>query len=79
MRLEIFQKFHEIFKYFKVKYFIVHLRLQQTDITSFMTVIRRLENLFVARSSGDVGRRMFLSSSLLNPLMHSRLHCRQRR
>ena len=25
MGLEIFQKFHEIFKYFKVKYFIVHL------------------------------------------------------
>jgi len=25
MRLEIFQNFHEIFKYFKVKYFIVHL------------------------------------------------------
>jgi len=23
--LEIFKKFHEIFKYFKVKYFIVHL------------------------------------------------------
>ena len=23
--LEIFQNFHEIFKYFKVKYFIVHL------------------------------------------------------
>jgi len=22
---EIFEKFHEIFKYFKVKYFIVHL------------------------------------------------------
>jgi len=28
--LEIFQKFHAIFKYFKVKYFIVHLKLQDT-------------------------------------------------
>jgi len=24
MGLEVFQNFHEIFKYFKVKYFIVH-------------------------------------------------------
>jgi len=29
--LEVFQKFHEIFKYFKVKYFIVHLYSQATQ------------------------------------------------
>ena len=28
MGLEIFQNVHDIFKYFKVKYFIVHLYLQ---------------------------------------------------
>ena len=28
--LEIFQKFHGIFKYFKVKYFIVYLYLQHS-------------------------------------------------
>ena len=34
MVLKYFKKFHEIFKYFKVKYFIVHLYSQVTGIAS---------------------------------------------
>jgi len=61
--LEIFQNFHEIFKYFKVKYLIVHLYLHVTlHHSNNVLFVRRAAgyNETVKTRSKASGQRLFL-------------------
>jgi len=61
--LEIFQNFHEIFKYFRVKYFIVHLyspvwvKLKESVITASVMVVSSRTTQTMTRYSSRFDQR----------------------
>ena len=72
--LEIFQNFHEIFKYFKLKYFIVHLELR----VSFWAHVKYFKDWLIAKwlagkcyvSSGTLNSTLSLTHSASDSTLH---------